>query len=141
MVSVGDRLGELVVLKILNKKNNDNRDMVLRQCDCGNTKEISVKALTNKKNPTQSCGCLRLEAIHKKTKHGQSGSRFNGKRTQLYRCWSNIKSRCYNQNVRSYADYGGKGIKMCDEWLNDFKTFSSWAHSNGFKKGVNHQSY
>ena len=107
------------------------------QCACGNVKVILGKYLVRSKNPTQSCGCLRLDRIHElKTQHGESGGAIVGGRTQLYRCWSNIKSRCYNPNVRSYADYGAKGVKMCDEWLHDFQAFASWARSHGFEEGL-----
>jgi hypothetical protein len=108
----------------------------LCQCDCGNVKAIMKRSL-DCKNPTKSCGCYRLERIHEvKTVHGQSGGKFVGKTTQLYRCWSNIKSRCYNKNVRSYADYGRRGIILCDEWLHDFCAFAKWSEENGFQEGL-----
>ncbi len=108
----------------------------LCQCDCGNAKAIMKRSL-DCKNPTKSCGCYRLERIHEiKTIHGQSGGKLVGNRTQLYRCWSNIKSRCYNKNVRSYADYGRKGIVLCDEWLHDFCAFAKWSEENGFQEGL-----
>ena len=43
-----------------------------------------------------------------------------------------MKNRCYNPNVRSYKDYGGRGITVCDEWRNDFEAFYNWAYSNGY---------
>lgn len=103
----------------------------------GNIVVIRASSLIKPKHPTKSCGCYRIEQIHrKKTIHWQSGSRYCGNRTQLYRCWSNIKTRCYNEKVRSYADYGAKGIKMCDELENDFVAFYRWAIENGFKDGL-----
>lgn len=55
----------------------------------------------------------------------------------LYRIWSNIKDRCYNPNNYAYKDYGGRGIKVCDEWKNDFKLFYDYmmALPNILKKG------
>ena len=41
----------------------------------------------------------------------------------LYSRWCNIKTRCYNPNHNSYKDYGGRGIQVCNEWIEDFKTF------------------
>ena len=138
-LKIGDRVGRLTIIGFdedLIEKDGRRRKMAKVRCDCGNEKTIRVKSLTSK-NPTQSCGCLRLERVHEaKTIHGESRGRFVGKTTQLYRCWSNIKSRCYNKNVRSYVDYGAKGIKMCDEWLNDFVAFSNWAKENGFEEGL-----
>ena len=58
--------------------------------------------------------------------HGHRNSR-------LYRIWSNIKTRCYNQNDPHFNRYGGRGITVCDEWKNDFKAFYDWAMSNGYQ--------
>lgn len=138
-VKIGDKIGRLTIIAFdedLIEKNGCRRKMVIVKCSCGNVKSIRVKSLTAKK-PTLSCGCLRIEKIHeKKTVHGESGGAIVGKNTQLYRCWTNIKSRCYNPKVRSYADYGAKGIKMCDEWLNNFVAFAEWSRKNGFKDGL-----
>lgn len=53
--------------------------------------------------------------------------------TRLYRIWTAMKSRCYNKNHKWYGRYGGRGIKICDEWINDFAAFREWAISNGYK--------
>ena len=58
-------------------------------------------------------------------KHGQRHSR-------LYSVWCNMKNRCYNPKVRSYKDYGKRGIAVCDEWLRDFGKFCEWAMANGY---------
>ena len=58
-------------------------------------------------------------------KHGLS-------ETRLYKIWSNMKQRCYNENATSYNYYGEKGITICDEWLNDFQAFYDWAMANGY---------
>lgn len=136
----GEKFGMLTIIEPAPEsieKNGSHKPTYWCQCECGSKKIIRGEALIRKKNPTQSCGCLREKVIHeKRTTHGESGGKLNGKRTQLYRCWSNIKSRCYNPKVRSYADYGAKGIKMCDEWLHDFKAFAEWSRSHGFQEGL-----
>ena len=53
--------------------------------------------------------------------------------TKLYGVWSTMKSRCYNKNREKYKDYGGRGIRICDEWLNDFSVFYEWAIKSGYK--------
>ena len=58
------------------------------------------------------------------TTHGQS-------KTRLYSCWRQMKSRCHNPKANGYLDYGGRGITVCDDWL-DFVLFSEWALSNGY---------
>lgn len=52
--------------------------------------------------------------------------------TRLFSIWSNMKTRCYNPKTPAFKDYGGRGITICDEWLNDFQAFYDWAMSNGY---------
>lgn len=54
----------------------------------------------------------------------------------LYSRYKHIKERCYNPNSKSYHRYGGRGIKMCDEWLNNYQLFEDWCLSNGFQEGL-----
>ena len=54
----------------------------------------------------------------------------------LYSRYKHIKERCFNPNSKSYKRYGGRGIKMCDEWLNNYQAFEDWCMANGFKKGL-----
>lgn len=59
--------------------------------------------------------------------------------TRLYRTWRNMRNRCYNQNIKAYKDYGGRGIKVCDEWLdkdNGFINFYNWAINNDYKNNL-----
>lgn len=56
------------------------------------------------------------------------------KNTRLFSIWTNMKSRCYNKKSTNYNRYGGRGIKVCDEWRNDFKSFYDWAMSNGYEE-------
>jgi hypothetical protein len=58
-------------------------------------------------------------------KHGLS-------RTRLYKVFRDMKTRCYNKNSPDYKDYGGRGIRICSEWLNDYLSFKSWAEENGY---------
>ena len=46
--------------------------------------------------------------------------------------WKNMKQRCYNKNHKSYHNYGGRGIEICDEWKNNFSKFHKWAIDNGY---------
>lgn len=62
-------------------------------------------------------------------KHGKKG-------TKLYNTWLHMKTRCYNKNYNRYDDYGGRGITICDEWINDFKAFYDWSMSNGYKDNL-----
>lgn len=62
-------------------------------------------------------------------KHGLNGH-------HLYSVWRNIKTRCYNPKTHNYENYGGKGITICPEWLNDVSVFYAWCVDNGYKEGL-----
>lgn len=97
-------------------------------CDCGNKVSVHTDNLTNGKS--NSCGCIRKEMMSKKQKtHGDTN-------TRLYGIWSAIKARCYNKNTVTYKDYGGRGIKICDEWRNNYTAFKNWAYENGYEEGL-----
>jgi len=58
------------------------------------------------------------------------------KNTPAYHTMRGMKQRCFNKNHVQYKDYGGRGITICDEWLNDVSVFSRWAIANGYEKGL-----
>ena len=120
----GKRFGKLVVVeKAERPKNMVSKGTYWRcLCDCGNERIAHVSSL----NTVKSCGC------DKKTrKHGLSRGK-DHKHTRLYGRWSNIKDRCCNPNSKDYERYGGRGIKICDEWKNDFLAFYNWSMNNGY---------
>lgn len=97
----------------------------LYKCECGNIKELFIANV--KRNHTRSCGCFFGEfrpQTHGLTKH------------PLYNIWGKIKGRCYNSNMPDYYLYGGRGVVMCDEWVNNPEKFIEWAVSNGWRKGL-----
>lgn len=98
------------------------------KCECGTEKTILSDNL--RRGKSLSCGCLRVERANE----AKYTARHNNER--LYNIWQNIKIRCYNSNSKSYADYGGRGIIMCDEWKNDFSTFCEWALKSGYDKSL-----
>ena len=57
-------------------------------------------------------------------------------RTRLYYVWRDIKNRCYRRSMPVYKWYGGRGIRMCDEWKNDASAFISWCKANGYEDGL-----
>lgn len=58
--------------------------------------------------------------------------RHGGAGTRLYNIWKHMKQRTSNPNDKNYPDYGGRGIRVCDEWVNDFPAFKTWAIANGY---------
>lgn len=57
---------------------------------------------------------------------------------RLWGVWTNMRSRCRDDYHKSYASYGGRGIKVCDEWANDFQAFAEWAYANGYDKDASY---
>lgn len=55
------------------------------------------------------------------------------RKTRLWYIWVNMKTRCCNPNSKAFPRYGGRGITICDEWLNDSLTFCEWAMTNGYQ--------
>ena len=95
-------------------------------CDCGN--ETDVLSWNLRSGGTVSCGCVHQKQIHSgfNRLHGKSKSR-------LYRIWTNMKSRCTNPNYPRFADWGGRGIAICDEWFDDFQAFYDGSMENGYQ--------
>ena len=88
----------------------------LCKCECGTTKVVCGTSLTKNTRPSKSCGCLRSTTRHS-IKHGFKGTRF-------YNIWNTMKQRCFNKNKDNYMYYGGRGISVCDNWL-DFINFKN----------------
>ena len=61
---------------------------------------------------------------------------YSAKEPRLYSIWTNMKTRCYNKNSPGYEAYGGRGIKICEQWRNSFFEFLTWAKANGYKDGL-----
>lgn len=102
------------------------------QCKCGTVRFSHRYDIL--KGRIKSCGCLSTKGGHEKKKHGDSGA--NSEYHNLYRRWVGIKTRCYNKNIKSYNDYGARGIEMCDEWKKSFEIFKEWSLDNGYSKGL-----
>ncbi|MBQ5900599.1 MAG: hypothetical protein IIW86_01930 [Clostridia bacterium] len=123
----GQKFGRLTVLERAANhisKSGSVRSQWLCKCECG--KEIIVAGTNLTSGHTLSCGCIRAEKQFKK--HGL-------RHTKIYNVWNTIKQRCNNPNVNCYERYGGRGIKICDEWL-DFMAFYNWAITNDYKEGL-----
>ena len=124
----GQKFGRLTVLSYAGR---DERNVVmwLCKCDCGNFVNVRGYELGRK---TNSCGCLKREIFGS----GKSSFKHGMSETRLYRIWASMKTRCYVKNRDSYRYYGGRGIKVCDEWKTSFKSFSEWALSNGYNDNL-----
>ncbi len=105
---IGKKFGRLTVIK-------RQSTSWLCRCDCGNTKNVITAKLNN--GHTKSCGCFRKDKTSSSFKnHGATG-------TLTYKRWKSMQSRCHSVNSKSYQNYGGRGIKVCEQWLYSFDNF------------------
>ena len=92
-------------------------------CDCG--KETVLRVTSLFVNKINSCGCKKnYYSKHRKCK------------TSLYYVFNCMKNRCYRKELPDYKNYGGRGITICNEWLDNFMSFYNWAINNGYRKGL-----
>lgn len=90
-------------------------------CDCGRT--VVVLGACVRRGDSKSCGCLTGDRARERfITHGESRKQNN----REYLAWKDAKARCSNRNLPCYVNYGGRGIKMCDEWRNDFSAFLAY---------------
>ena len=114
----GQRFGRLTVIRraedYISPKGHA-RAQWLCQCSCGNKTVVIGNDLRRQR--TKSCGCYLSESsTDRATKHDKAYSR-------LYINWKGMKQRCNNPNHKGYKDYGGRGIKVFEDWEEDFQAF------------------
>jgi hypothetical protein len=116
--SVGQKFGQLTVTSVLiGKPDKRGRCPItaICKCDCGKTHTSLLCHIRSGK--TVSCGCYKAMNSSKRfTKHGLSKSK-------EYRAWQSMKDRCHNPRNPRFRDYGGRGIRVCEKWRNDFSSF------------------
>jgi hypothetical protein len=95
-------------------------------CSCGKT--IVTLGQRLRIGRSRSCGCKRYVHIAEKlVTHGQ-------RYTRLYGIWNGMKNRCNNPKTENYKNYGGKGVRVCQEWSEDFTIFRDWALGHGYNE-------
>ena len=142
----GKKIGRLTLIektRFWGKNSKWSRGAWKCKCDCGNEPVVRTDQLGFGRNQgTISCGCYSAEfcqnsmtrKLHQKYK--ESDSRPGTKYYTIYHTWTHIKDRCCNRNCHSYPNYGGRGIHMCDEWLNSYESFKRWYIENGFDESA-----
>lgn len=120
----GKKFGKLTAIKRLPSQNG--RTKWLFRCDCGKEKAIEQYVVTH--GITRSCGCA---------KNGNKNAMRHGMATpRLRQIYSAMKHRCTNSHSSCWENYGGRGIAICDEWLNNSVSFYKWAYSNGYREDL-----
>jgi hypothetical protein len=102
--NVGRRFSRLVAVEYVGVRSTGS--MWRFRCDCGSAHEATLSAVTRRRGPTRSCGCLIREGYQS----------FAAPKTSTYKTWVSMRQRCNNPNASSYKNYGGRGIKICERW-------------------------
>ena len=119
----GKRFGMLVVLQYsgLDTGGNASWDCV---CDCGAT--VSVRGSRLRSGETASCGCLRRNHAARGAVVRGDGSLGKGDAHRLlYATWTAMRARCNSPTHPAYKSYGGRGIRVCDRWMDSFDNFAA----------------
>lgn len=126
----GQKFDRLTVIKRAGTSKS-GKVLWLCECSCKEHNQITTTTSNLITGNTKSCGCLAKESASKVGKanrvHGDTNAR-------LYKIFQGMKDRCYNPNNKDYARYGGRGIKLCDEWKNNYIAFKEWAIINGYRE-------
>ena len=124
----GQKFGRWTVLHVIDEDRTGSKPVrYLCRCECGVERPVQYSNLIY--GTSQSCGCLERETKRERTlKHGMTHS-------PLMDSWEHMKQRCLNPKNSKYSFYGGRGIKVCEEWM-EFVPFMEWALANGYKNGL-----
>jgi len=114
----GQRFGRYIVLE-RNGVGANGMAAWLCKCDCGTEKTVVGNNLRQGK--IVSCGCYQREIA---TRNGLATKKHGEAKTRTYKTWIGIKSRCHNPSDRAYDQYGGRGISVCERWLNSYELFT-----------------
>lgn len=107
--------------------NGDLYKKIICKCVCGATVSVSMHHFVHGK--TKSCGCYREANARGKFQ------KYNPIVPGIYSSYKAMISRCYDKSSKSYSNYGGRGVIVCDEWKMDYQSFLDWALANGWKEG------
>jgi hypothetical protein len=130
------KFGRLTVLEERKIATSKRKQMFCKCiCECGNLTMVRKYHLTS--GHTLSCGCYHREIVSKINKGKHTATLTHGlSKTRLYGVFRDMKTRCYNPNSHDYKNYGGRGIKICDEWLDDYTKFAEWANTHGYDENA-----
>lgn len=127
----GEKFNRLTVVGFHHKTRHHN--FYECRCECGNYKIVRQQHLLH--GNIKSCGCYNREKSSQAMKNNQLNRTHGLAKTRIYKIWLAMKARVNNPNHHSYKNYGDRGIKICDAWLN-FENFYQWALNNGYEKSL-----
>ena len=125
---VGKTFGRLTVVRKSDRVDTKwHQTYWVCECSCGNVVEHTTAALNS--GQTTSCGCYLRDRVSPARTHGEY-------KTELYSKWFHMNSRCYSPKAGNYPNYGGRGIRVCDEWKDNYVAFRDWSYKHGWKSGL-----
>lgn len=128
---IGQKFGRMTIIAYEPIK---HRGRYVCQCECGTIKSVDCSQLIDGR--IKSCGCFAKELAKEKLKSITLNTTHHKSKTRLYKIWLDIKQRCCNPKQKVYKWYGTKGIKVCEEWKNDFIAFEKWSIENGYAENL-----
>lgn len=140
---IGMRFGSLTVIAYPADENGTRLGGCVCRCDCGAEVEaLSMSSLFA--GFLKTCAECRSKLLSESTRAANKSRRYLTKYSdgndeyvneRLFKVWRSMRDRCENESCRSYADYGAKGVEVCDEWR-DYRTFREWALATGYDEGA-----
>ena len=124
----GQKYNSWTVLRKDGERSNGKHTYWICECECGSVRSITRSALIS--GASKSCGCKPRNSKGVNSTHGMS-------KTRIYHEWLSMRRRCAAAHtVKDAAYYYEKGIRVCDEWQNDFIAFRDWAYANGYAEDL-----
>lgn len=129
MSYIGEEHGIYKIVDMLNKKDKYGHYIYIAECkECGYKKYSHYGGISSKSKVTNICNHVVLG--------GRYLNKTKWENHRIHNIFDGMKQRCYNENDENYRFYGAKGIKICDEWLDNPKSFEDWALQNGYFDGL-----
>lgn len=136
----GKKYNRVTILYVLSRreKGKQSRRKAYCKCDCGNEWLTCLHSI--KVGKVMSCGCYHAEIASKLLQiNCPTIAKHNATKTPEYKCWQHIKERCYTITCKYYKNYGGRGVNVCDRWLDKENGFINFLADMG-KKPFKHYS-
>ena len=114
----GQTINHWYVIREVGRSKSGSATFLCRCLLCGKEKEVEGRSVRS--GASTCCGCYHPK-LKEVTRHEE----------RLYGVWAGMRDRCNNPNCPQYKWYGGRGIKICEEW-NDYLKFKEWAYANGY---------
>lgn len=124
-IPIGSRFG---FLSVIGHAQHGSETWNVCVCDCGQTIEVTSFALSL----IRDCCGLRLTRFSPRPTYGKHGD----SHSRLYGVWNRMRQRCRNPKNPNFKDYGGRGIKVCQQWVHDYHAFKAWSMKNGYQRGL-----